>query len=425
VHGKFDGLARLLVGCHPPAWRRRYAAEVLAVLDQHEVTARTVLNLWVSAVSAQLDPAWRSRADLGPFWRHVRQAALGVAAVAGALTLIVGCMAWQDHEGNIGPPPQLSDGIFSITFSADGRTVALLNTNLEIWSVADPARPRRLGYSMGDTAGGPPAFSPDGRTLATGGNGGTGILWNVTDPTPRPAEIATLPDVHAAEGAFAFFPDGRTLATGYDNGTVVLWNIARPAHITRVSTLAIRADGPHGLSISPDGHLLAAASTTSPGTVALWDVADPARPARIAVLTGAAGQAGGISALSFSPDGHLLATASNNGTVVLRDVTRPAAPAVTATLRFTVPAWRFAGQATPPDVEFAFSADGRTLTAIAGTAQVTRWDVTNPDAVFLNSTISRDSLGAGAVAVAPGGRAVAGAPTAGDTLALWRLPQPG
>ena len=28
----------------------------------------------------------------------------------------------------------------------------------------------------------------------------------------------------------------------------------------------------------------------------------------------------------------------------------------------------------------------------------------------------------GAVAVAPGGRAVAGAPTAGDTLALWTLP---
>jgi len=334
VHGKFEGLARLLVGCHPPAWRRRYAAEVLAVLDRHEVTARTVLNLWVSAVSAQLDPAWRSRADLGPFWRHVRNAALGVAAVAGALTLIVGCMAWQDHEGNIGPPPQLSDGIFSITF----------------------------------------------------------------------------------------FPDGRTLATGYDNGTVVLWNIARPAHITRVSTLAIRADGPHGLSISPDGHLLAAAGTTSPGTVALWDVADPAR---IAVLAGAAGQAGGISALSFSPDGHLLATASDNGAVVLRDVTRPAAPAVTATLRFTVPSWRFAGQATPPDVEFAFSADGHTLTAIAGNTQVTRWDVTNPDAVSLISTISRASLGAGAVAVAPGGRAVAGAPTAGDALALWRLPQPG
>jgi hypothetical protein len=46
--------------------------------------------------------------------------------------------------------------------------------------------------------------------------------------------------------------------------------------------------------------------------------------------------------------------------------------------------------------------------------------VTNPDAVTLIATITRDSLGAGAVA--PGGRAVAGAPPAGDTLALWTLP---
>jgi len=417
-----DRLARLLVGCHPPAWRRRYAAEMLAVLDQHEVTARTVLNLWVSAVSAQLDPAWRTGRDLGLFWRRARNAALSVVAAVLALVLIVGCMAWQDHEGNIGPPPPLSDGVFSMAFSPDGRTVALLNTNLELWSVADPARPRRLGYSMGDTAGGPPAFSPDGRTLATGGNGGTGILWNVTDPTPRPAEITTLPAIHAAESAFAFFPDGRTLAVGYDSGTVVLWNISRPSHITRVATLVGRADGPHGLSISPDGHLLAAASTTSPGTVALWDVADPARATHIAALTAQDGQADGISALSFSPDGHLLGAASDNGSVVLWDVTDPAAPVITATLRFAVPPPRFPGQATPPDVEFAFSADGHTLTAIAGNTRVTRWDVTNPNAVTLITTFTRDSLGAGAVAVAPGGRSVAGAPPAGDTLALWTLP---
>ncbi len=76
--------------------------------------------------------------------------------------LIVSCMAWPNYEDNNGPPMPLSDGAFGMAFSPDGRTVAAVNPNLEIWSVADPARPRRLGYSKGDTADAPTAFSPDG-----------------------------------------------------------------------------------------------------------------------------------------------------------------------------------------------------------------------------------------------------------------------
>jgi hypothetical protein len=53
-------LSRFLLGCYPPRWRQRYAAELLEVLDQHQPTARTVLNLWAGAVSADLDPAWRA-----------------------------------------------------------------------------------------------------------------------------------------------------------------------------------------------------------------------------------------------------------------------------------------------------------------------------------------------------------------------------
>ena len=53
-------LSRFLVRCYPPRWRQRYAEELLEVLDQHQPTARTVLNLWAGAVSARLDPAWRA-----------------------------------------------------------------------------------------------------------------------------------------------------------------------------------------------------------------------------------------------------------------------------------------------------------------------------------------------------------------------------
>ena len=54
-------LSRFLVGWHPRRWRERYGEEMLEVLDQHHPTARTVASLGASAVSAHLDPAWRTR----------------------------------------------------------------------------------------------------------------------------------------------------------------------------------------------------------------------------------------------------------------------------------------------------------------------------------------------------------------------------
>ena len=55
---------------------------MLDVLDQHQPTARTVVSLWASAVSAHLDPAYRTdRLSLA----RLRRAALISAAVAAPL----------------------------------------------------------------------------------------------------------------------------------------------------------------------------------------------------------------------------------------------------------------------------------------------------------------------------------------------------
>ena len=315
-------LSRALVGCYPRRWRQRYAEELLDVLDQHHAGARTVLNLAASALGAHLDPAYRTE-RLPMIRLHKNAFAVAAAVIAGlmVLVLLAGIVVWQDNLGNDGPPPSLSQGVYGVAFSPDGRTVATINTNLEIWNAADLARPQRLGYSRGDIVSGTdPAFSPDGRVLATAG-GKTVILWNVAHHPGRPAQITVLPAGPGGVSAVAFSPDGRVLASGYDDGTVALWNAADPARVTRIATLTRQAGGIAALSFFPDGHLLASASDS--GAVVLWNAAHPAHVTRIATL---ARQAGGIAALSFSPDRHLLASASDNGAVVLWNIAGPGSP---------------------------------------------------------------------------------------------------
>ena len=110
------------------------------------------------------------------------------------------------------------------------------------------------------------AFSPDGRTLATGSWDSTVRLWDVATRTQLGAPLRGH---EGTVNSIAFSPDGHTLATGSDDKTVRLWDV--DTHKQRGKPLSGHKERVESVAFSPDGLTLATGSDDK--TVRLWDVA--------------------------------------------------------------------------------------------------------------------------------------------------------
>jgi WD40 repeat protein len=325
----------------------------------------------------------------------VTAAAAGVAVVGGASWAYIRALRPAGLIATLGN--SIFGTFFPVAFSPDGRTLATggradsagYSRAAELWDIASRQVIATLPLPQNDGWLNSLAFSPDGRTLATASS--EARLWNVADRKLAATLPGSLyPENYNGLASVAFSPDGRTLAGGtYE--TVTMWDVA--SH-RAAATLAGHDNLVYAVAFSPDGHTLATGSQD--GTVKLWDVASRGT---VATLTSGFP----VYAVAFSPDGRILATGGNDTTVKLWNVASRQAVAA------------LADHGNPINA-LAFSPDGHIL--VAGNADGTGslWNPASHRAITpLAGKINTMVIG---VAFSPDGRTLATGTNDGTAM-LW------
>ena len=281
-------------------------------------------------------------------------------------------------------------GVSSIAYSPDGKWLitgeghpvqvaqGVRDGTVNLWDVATKKNITALVghtnwvYSV--------AFSPDGRTIASGGGRFEDYairLWDAQSST----HLKTLMGHTERTSSVAFSPDSNTLASGSWDNTVRLWDVATGRQKNMLTEHSGRVNS---VAFSPDGQTLASGS--SDDTVRLWEVATGRQKN---MLTG---HTGGINSVAFSPDGQTLASGSSDGTILLWQSTPSlTSDAIVRLLPASVASPRIGDQ-------LSLSVDIVAAENVAGYQATVRFDTT---ALRYVSSANGDFLSAGALFVKP------------------------
>ncbi|MDE3258590.1 MAG: hypothetical protein OYM47_12205 [Gemmatimonadota bacterium] len=246
----------------------------------------------------------------------------GIAAMAfssDAITL-ASAGGWQDKtvrlwdvrtQELVGTLEGHSGGITSVTFSPNGTLLASAggwsDASVKLWDIGTQELIGTLeGHTDRVTS---VSFSADGALLASAGGheDKTIKLWDVKTGD----QIATLEGHTGSVNDVAFAPEGAILASGARDG-IKLWDTG-----TRQPIGALEGPGGNTVSFSRDGTMLASGSWRG---VTLWDVATGS------MITTLEGHARSVNHVVLSPDRMNLVSGSDDGTILLWDVSEWTGP---------------------------------------------------------------------------------------------------
>ncbi|GLY49999.1 helix-turn-helix domain-containing protein [Lentzea sp. NBRC 102530] len=247
--------------------------------------------------------------------------------------------------------------VYAVAFSPDGRTVASGAANdVSLWDVTDPRAPVGIGKASGHTFDiHTVAFSPDGRFLASGGGDKSTRLWDVRDP--RNVQLVSVLGGHSdALWSVAFSSDSRHMVTATTDAEVRvldLANLTYPHHRETIWKLDYDKRGRYFAGVSSDG------------ATKLWRPED--RHAQEISTLPVFAPDDDAQTIDISPVGDVM-FGSTSKYAALWDVSDPAKPReLTRAITFNAPV-----------VAAAFSHDGRMLVAADEDGVVELWNVADP-----------------------------------------------